>query len=100
MRIREGVLLRNVCGEWLLIAVGDAARHCMYVRQINDTLAYYWQMIEEGKTEEEIITAAREEYDASPEVIEKDVRELIRQLYDMNYLVGPAAIDPEKGVKA
>lgn len=85
-QIREGIVLRNVCGEWLLIAVGEAARHCMYVRQINDTLAYYWQLIAQGKSTEEIVKAAQTYYDAPAETIEKDVHDLIEQLYGMHYL--------------
>lgn len=96
LQIREGVILRNICGEWLLIAAGDAAKHCMYVRQVNETLAYYWRKIEDDRTVEEIISEAQDEYDAPPEVIRKDVTGLIQELYDMGYLV-PAEDGPEKG---
>ena len=96
-RIREGIILRNICGEWLLIAVGKAARHCMYVRQVNDTLAYYWERIAEGLSTEEIIAQACEDYDAPAEMIERDVNRLISRLYEMHYLVrGPEAPEDER----
>ena len=80
-----------------MIAVGEAADHCMYVRQINDTLAYYWQLLEQKKTTEEIIVQACEEYDAPAEVIKQDVQELIRQLYKMHYLLEDTTIDAGEG---
>ncbi len=86
-RIRDGIVLKNICGEWLLIAVGEASKHCMYVRRVNDTLAFFWQQIESGKTLEQIIAVAAEEYDASEEQIDKDLRRLLKQLYEAKYLI-------------
>lgn len=89
--IREGVILRQVCGDWLLIAVGEAAKHCLYVREINDTLAWYWQRIEEGLGRDGIITAALEQFDAPEDLILKDVDNLIKGLIRMGYLLEPSA---------
>lgn len=86
-QIREGIVLKNICGEWLLIAVGEAANHCMYVRQINDTLAFYWQKLELGMSEEEIVRAAQEEYDAPEDMIRADLKGLIKDLYKKQYLI-------------
>ncbi len=85
--IRKGIVLKNVCGEWLLIATGDATEHCMYVREANDTLAYYWQMIEKGLNREEIIQCILQNYAVSMNQVEKDFDQLVRNLYNMNYLV-------------
>ena len=86
-QIREGIVLKKICGEWLLIAVGEAADHCMYVRQINDTLAFYWQKLEQGFSEEEIVSLAQEEYDAPADVIRTDLMGLIKDLYKKHYLI-------------
>ncbi len=94
-KIRDGIVLKNICGEWLLIAVGDACDHCMYVRQINDTLAYYWKLLEKGKSTVEIMEQACKEYDAPAEVIWKDAENLIKKLYEMNYLVDPSVNEGE-----
>lgn len=87
MKIREGILLKNICGAWLLIATGEAAEHCMYVREINDSLAFYWQKIAEGKAKEEIIQETLDRFDVSEELARKDLDLLIEQLYSMNYLI-------------
>ncbi|MCR5450720.1 MAG: PqqD family protein [Solobacterium sp.] len=87
MKIRKGIVLKNICDTWLLIAVGEASEHCMYVREINDTLAWYVQEIEQNRTKEEIIKDAQETFEAPEEIIRKDLDKLISDLYAMNYLV-------------
>ena len=86
-RIRDGVVLKCICGEYLLIATGEAAEHCLYVRQVNDSLAFFWQMIEAGLEEDDIVKKAMEEYDAPEELIRKDYRRLLRELEGMCYLI-------------
>ena len=86
-RIRDGVVLKCICGEYLLIATGESAEHCLYVRQINDSLAFFWQMIEAGLEEDDIVKKAMEEYDAPEELIRKDYRRLLRELEGMCYLI-------------
>lgn len=86
-RIREGVILRNICDEWMLIAVGEAADHCLYVRHINDSFAWYFKLIEEGLSRDDIIDRTVEYYDASKEDISKDFDILTDQLYELGYLI-------------
>ena len=86
-RVRDGIILRNVCDVWLLIAVGEAAEHCLYVRQVNDTLVWYWQRIAKGKSKDEIIDEAESVFDASKTQLESDLNELKSQLHSMGYLV-------------
>lgn len=86
-KIRDGIILKNICDEWLLIAVGDAGEFCEYVRHINDTFAWYWKEIENCVPVEQIIIDASEEFDVSEDIIKKDINDLIRQLIDMNYLI-------------
>ena len=86
-RIRDGVVLKCICGEYLLIATGEAAEHCLYVRQVSDSLAFFWQMIEAGMEENAVVQKAMEEYDAPEELIRKDYRRLLRELEGMCYLI-------------
>ena len=90
--VRDGILLRNICGEWLLIAVGEASKHCLYVRQINDTLAWYWQRIAKGSNTKEIIDEAEACFDAPRKQIEKDLKDLMIQLCAMGYLADVSRI--------
>lgn len=87
MKVREGILLKNVCDAWLLIAVGEAGKYCRYVREVNDTFAWYFSGIQKGKEKEEIIKDTLERFDVSEELARKDLDKLIEELYSMNYLL-------------
>lgn len=86
MKIRKGIILRNICDTWLLIAVGEASEHCMYVREINDTMAWYWQELEQDKTVDEIVKDTLETFEAPEDAVRKDLNKLITELKAMNYL--------------
>ena len=85
-KIRDGIVLKNICGEWLLIAVGEAAEQCLYVRHINDTMAWYWQLIEKGLDTDQIVNTALNSFEASEETIRTDTVSLMNQLYELGYL--------------
>ncbi len=87
MKIRDGIVLKNICGTWLLIAAGETSEHCKYVREVNDTFAWYWKEIEQGRTKEEIVADTLERFDVSEELVRSDIEEYIRSLYAMNYLI-------------
>ena len=59
----------------------------MYVRRVNDTLAFFWKQIEEGKTFEQTVAAAAGEYDAPEGQLREDLRVLIGQLQEAGYLI-------------
>lgn len=86
-RVRDGVVLKQICGEYLLLALGEAAEHCLYVRQINDSFAFFWQLIEAGLDEDAVLSRAKEEFDAPEELLRADFRKLLRELVSMGYLI-------------
>lgn len=87
MKVREGILLKNICDSWLLIAVGKAGECCKYAREVNDTFAWYFSEIQKGKEKEEIIEDTLERFDVSEEITRNDLDKLIGELYSMNYLL-------------
>ena len=87
MKVREGVLLKNICDAWLLIATGEAGERCRYVREVNDTFAWYFSEIQKGNEKEGIIKDTLERFDVSEELVRNDLDKLIEELYSMNYLL-------------
>ncbi len=86
-KVRDGIVLKNICDEWLLIAVGKAAEHCLYVRQINDSLAWYWTRISSGMSSEDIVNEAVATFDVPRDLIVDDLNDLVSQLHTMGYLI-------------
>ena len=46
-KLRPGVVLVEICGEYLLVATGEARGCCPYVTQINRAAAEYWRVFEQ-----------------------------------------------------
>lgn len=86
-RVHPQVILETVAGRHFLIAYGEACGKLPYLREINETGAYYWHMAEAGKGTSEMLAAAVEVYDASPEILEKGLRLFLRELMEKGYLL-------------
>ena len=84
-RIRPGVVLTEVCGEFLLLATMDAARYCPHVYQVNETAAFFWKLLERGCTEEEMIAAVIAEYGVPEALVRRDLQRFFRELQEKGY---------------
>ena len=85
--IRPGVVLEEACGEYLLLATMDAASHCPYVYQINETAAFFWRLLERQLPEDEMLAAVVAEYDAPEELVRRDIRQFLTDLRQKGYLL-------------
>ena len=90
-RIRPGVVLEEVCGEYLLLATVEAGQHCPYVYQINETAAFFWKLLERGLGEDEMVARIAAEYEAPEEALRTDLRQFLGILLENGYLL------PEEG---
>lgn len=86
-RVREGVVLQSVCGEYLLIATGSARECCPGVRRINAGGAYYWKLLEEGLDTGRMAELAADEYGATEEVLRPGLEKLLDTLETQNYIL-------------
>lgn len=66
-RLREGVVLENVCGERLLIATFSARGKCPYILELNEESEFIWKGLMEGLDEEDIAVRAAAEFEVSRE---------------------------------
>ena len=85
--IRKGVQLEQVCGVYLLISSVDACPPCPYIRPANEIMAFYWQLLEKGYTEKQLLQAAIEEFDAPVEVLRSDLHQLLERFVTLGYLI-------------
>ena len=86
-RIRPGVVLAEVCGEYMLLATLDASRHCPYVYQLNETAAAFWRWMAQGLDEDAVVAAAAAEYEAPAALIRRDLRTLAAALWEKGYIL-------------
>ena len=73
MKIKEGFILRNVAGSFVVVPVGDATIDFNGMMNLNETGAFLFEKMIEGITREDLIKALTEEYDVDEETASKDV---------------------------
>ena len=81
MRIKNGFVLRTVCGENVIVGEGLDAINFGRMLCLNETAAWLWkQAIEQGDfTADSLAAALCNEYDVTPEQALNDVKETINQ---------------------
>ena len=74
MKIKKGFILREVAGNNIVVAVGDAVKSFNGVINVNETGAFLWKLLENDTTEEKLVTALLEEYDVDEELAKKELK--------------------------
>ena len=85
--LREGVVLVEIAGEFLLVATRDARKYCRYYYQINETAAYYWKKMEQEPDLDKVMAAASTEYAISEEEIRPGFVAFLDSLEKEGYLI-------------
>ncbi len=78
MKIKEGFILRTICGEHVVVGEGIAQVNFNKMLSLNESAAYLWKEAE-GKefTRETLITLLLDKYDVSREQAAEDVDKLV-----------------------
>lgn len=82
MKIKEGFILREVAGSYLVVAVGKAVKEFNGVVNLNETGQFLWKLLEKSATEEEMVNALLEEYDVDRATAEADVKSFVDKLLE------------------
>ena len=80
MKIKEGLILREVAGNYIVVAVGDAVKSFNGVINLNETGAFLWKNLAEGKEQNQLVEALLEEYEVDKEIAVADVKKFLDKL--------------------
>ena len=86
MKLKEGYVLREVAGNYIVVAVGSAVKEFNGVINLNESAAFLWKQLLEDKTEEELVSALLGEYEVAEDVAKADVKKFIDKLNGANLL--------------
>ena len=86
MKIKQGYILREVVGNYIVVAVGEAVKNFNGIINLNETGAFLWKQLQEGATEEQLQKAMLEEYDVQEDVAQKDIKAFIDKLNEKGLL--------------
>lgn len=82
MKIKDGFIIREVAGSFIVVAVGEAVKDFNGIINLNETGAFLWKILEKGATKEQLIKALLDEYDVDEKTAEKDVSAFIEKLQE------------------
>lgn len=86
--IREGVMLTRILDQYILVSVKACRDKCPYVKMVNETAAFFWKMIDNGLTLDEMTEKACSHYGVNDEkAMRTDISEFIESLQKSGYLL-------------
>lgn len=88
MKIKQGFVMRDVAGQAVAIATGEASKSFHGMVKLNDTGAVIWNGIEKGLDEAEIAEQLATSYDVEVGQALKDVESFIARMRDAGLVEG------------
>ena len=87
-KIRDGIVLINVCDEFFLVSGKSARQYCPYIAKISDSGALIWSLLSENKSIEEIEDEVALNYEIEKDSdLRSNIQEFLNDLNDRHYLM-------------
>ena len=86
MTIKLNFVKRDIAGETFLVPIGDAAKMYSGLIVLNELGSFLWDLIAEGKDEEDLLSAILGEYEISREEAQADMKDFLDKLTEMEIL--------------
>lgn len=85
MKISDGYILRTVAGKNIVVSVGaDTSFSGMLT--LNDTGMFFWELLKNDTTKDEMLEKVLGEYDVDSRTAEEDIDEFLKKLRDKGIL--------------
>lgn len=85
-QIQPGVVLTEICDEFLLVGTAEARGKVPYAIGLNRTQAYFWSLLEEGMEPDEITARAAEAYKITGEQVAPVLGNFLDAMEQRGYL--------------
>lgn len=86
MKIKDGFMLREIAGTWIIMPIGANALDFKTMLKLNETGAFIWEKLQHNITKEELAAMILSEYDVDSPTVHSDVEEIIA-LFDKKGLL-------------
>ena len=80
LKIKDGFLLKEVAGNFVVVPVGENLVDFSAMITINETGSFLWQHLQNDTTIEELVQKLTEEYDIDMATAKEDTEEFIKIL--------------------
>lgn len=86
MKINGKFVKREVLGDFILVPVGQTALEFSGMITVNEAGLFIWNLLEQEKSEDEIVAALMEEYEVEPETAREDYRAFLQTLIQNKFV--------------
>lgn len=86
MKINGKFVKREVLGDIILVPVGQTALEFSGMITVNEVGLFIWNLLEQGKSEDEVVAALIEEYEVEPGTARKDYRDFLQTLIQNQFV--------------
>ena len=87
MKIKDGFVLRNICDEFIVVAVGRQTLDFKGLIKLNESGAFLWEQLKTDRTESELLAALTAEYAVDEETAKADITAFLSSLKEADLLV-------------
>lgn len=82
MKIKEGFLVRNVAGSYIVVAMGEKTVDFNGIMTLNETGYFLWELFAKGSDKDSAVKALTAEYDVDEATAAADIERFMKQLED------------------
>lgn len=87
MKTNKSFILREIAGENILVATGEAAQVFNGMITLNEVASFIWKNIDECKTVDKLIASILEEFDIEEETARRDIESFTAELIRMGMVI-------------
>lgn len=80
MKLKNGFVLREVAGQFMVVATGEASKDFHGMIRLNETGKLIWEGIAEGKTADEIADSMTKTFSVDRDRALADVKSLVAKM--------------------
>lgn len=86
MKLKYNFIVNEIADKKVAVTVGEDTENFNGMIRLNNTAAFIFDMLKEDVTEDEIVAAMKEKYDAEEEQLRQTVHSFIETLQKSNVL--------------
>lgn len=86
MKIKDGYMLRNVAGKYIVVPVGEETMDFNGIITTNETGAFLWKSLEVEISQDDLLKLFLSEYEIDEHIAAEDLSNFIKKLADAELL--------------
>ena len=87
MKRNTNFILREIAGENIVVATGEAAQIFNGMITLNDVASFIWKNIDECKTVDKLIASILDEFDIDDETARRDIESFTAELIRIGMVI-------------